>query len=265
MSTRSWTRALVTGASAGIGEAFARQLAARGTHLVLVARSRQRLESFARQLADAHGVGTEVLAVDLATSDGVAQVEARLRQTTDLVDLLVNNAGFGTGGRFDTLDAQREVIEIRLNVLAVMRLTHAALAAMNERGAGGIINVSSNAAWQPVPYMATYGGTKAFVSSFTQAIHQEARGSGVHVTVVEPGFTRTRFQEVAGVDHHTSRLPDVVRRDPSEVASIALEGVRRNRARVIPGWVNKVSGGLSSVSPSAVGRKVAGRLFEGER
>lgn len=265
MTARTWTRALVTGASTGIGEAFAHALAARGTHVVLVARSADKLASLASRLADEHGIGAETMPLDLTDPTGLTEVEERLRSEQDHVDLLINNAGLGTGGRFDTLDLERELDEIRLNVLALTRLSHAALVAMSGRGHGGILNVSSNASWQPVPYMATYGGTKAFVSSFTQALHEEARGSGVHVTVVEPGFTRTRFQEVAGVERHTSRLPDVVRMDPSEVASIALEGVRRNRARVIPGWANKVSGGLSSVSPSVVGRKVAGRLFEGER
>ncbi|MDX1658556.1 MAG: SDR family oxidoreductase [Nitriliruptorales bacterium] len=264
MTSRPWTRALVTGASTGIGREFVRQLAERGTHVVLVARSEDDLQQLAGQLAEDHGVGTEVLTADLTQRNDLERVETRLRDEDEPVDLLVNNAGFGTGGQFDELDLDREVSEIRLNVLAVTRLTHAALGEMTRRGRGGILNVSSNAAWQPVPYMATYGGTKAFVSSFTQAVHEEARGTGVHVTLLEPGFTRTRFQEVADVDASTRQLPDAVWMEPGPVVTAALEGVRKNRGRVVPGWMNKVAGAFSTVSPPVAGRKIAGRVFEGE-
>ena len=152
--------ALVTGASSGIGAAFARALAARGDDLVVVARDETRLEELAETLEKEHGTAVEVLATDLTAKKGMAVVEARLESAEPPIDLLVNNAGMGTYGKFAELPREAEAREIRLNVLAVMQLSHAALPAMVERGRGGIINVSSLACYQPTPLNATYGGTK---------------------------------------------------------------------------------------------------------
>ena len=154
-------RALITGASGGIGETFARHLAKRGHDLVLVARRRDRLEKLAAELSEAHGVKAEVVEADLADDSAVATVEERLRRGD--IDLLVNDAGFGTRGEFAGLPIERELEELDVNVRALMRLTHAALGPMVERGRGAVINVASTGAFQPVPHMATYAATKAFV------------------------------------------------------------------------------------------------------
>ncbi|HEY3241638.1 MAG TPA: SDR family oxidoreductase, partial [Acidimicrobiia bacterium] len=189
-----WERALVTGASGGIGEVLARRLAARGCHLVLVARTEPALEKLASELSAAHGVDVEVLPADLITEEGVAAVEARLAQDgAPPVDLLVNNAGYGSAGPFAELDPARVAGEVRLNVLALVRLTRAAVPGMVARGRGSVLNVSSVASLQPLPNMATYAATKAFVTSFSESLHEELRGRGVTVTALLPGFTRTGF------------------------------------------------------------------------
>src|SRR5260370_10172168 len=201
--------ALVTGASSGIGESFARPLAARGYDVTVSARRDDRLQAVAAAVADEHGRSAEVLVADLATDQGVADVAARLADPARPIDLLVNNAGFGTAGALWELDADGEEREIHVNVVAVVRLTHAALGPMVERGRGGVINVSSVAAYQPTPWGATYGATKAFVSSFTHAVHEELRGTGVRVMVLAPGYTPTAFHEQAAmpVGHTPRPLP----------------------------------------------------------
>src|SRR3954471_15428576 len=186
--------ALVTGASSGIGEQFARQLAARGHDLVLVARRADRLERLAGELP----TDAQVVACDLAT-DGASLAE-RVDELGVQVDLLVNNAGFGTSGPFVENDAAREAEEVRLNCEAVVTLCHAFLPGMVERCHGGVINVASSAGMQPIPYEAVYSATKAFVISFTDAIHTELRGTGVRAMAVNPGPVPTEWQQVAGYE-----------------------------------------------------------------
>jgi len=227
--------ALITGASIGIGEQFSRQLAQRGHDVVLVARDVARLEALAKEI-EAGGTNAEVLPADLTDAGQLAAVEARART----VDVLVNNAGFGSFGAFHTLDIETEMREIGLNVMALVRLTHAAAAGMVERGSGGILNVSSLAGFQPGPSNATYGATKAFVTSFTEAVHEELRGTGVNVTVLCPGFTHTEFQERANAP--ASDVPGFMWQEAPEVARAGLDGLERNKAVVIPGAVNKVMG-----------------------
>src|SRR5205809_7969522 len=169
--------ALVTGASSGIGAAFARALAARGDDLVVVARDETRLEELAETLEKEHGTAVEVLAADLTSKKGMAVVEARLESAEPAIDLLVNNAGMGTYGKFAELPREAEAREVRLNVLTVMQLSHAALPGMIERGRGGIINVSSLACYAPTPLDATYGGTKAFDKRLTHALPASLRGT----------------------------------------------------------------------------------------
>ncbi len=255
MSTHTTTRALVTGASSGIGEAFARALAARGDDVVLVARSRPRLDELAGELRDECGVDVEVLPADLATPEGIADVEERLRDPGRTIGLLVNNAGFGTAGEFVDLPIDEEEREIRLNVLALVRLTHAALGPMSRRGGGAIVNVSSLAAYQPNPGMATYGATKAFVSSFTQAVHEEAKRHGVHVMVVCPGFTRTEFQARAGVDQ--SDVPGFAWMTADSVVEESLRALERKRAVCVPGPLYRVTAALSDSTPTGLTRRVA--------
>jgi short-subunit dehydrogenase len=247
--------ALVTGASSGIGWAFAEALAARGHDLVVVARRGSRLEELADALRDRHGRSIDTLVADLSADDGVSKVAARLTAEAEPIDLLVNNAGFGTAGRFWDLDPDREAEEIRVNVEALVVLTHAALRAMVPRGTGGVINVSSIAGYQPTPGDATYGATKAFVSSFTNALHEELRGTGVRMLTLAPGFTHTEFHDISGDD--VSELPSVLWQTPGEVVDAALRAYDRGRAVCIPGPVNTAAAVFSGSLPAGVTRRVA--------
>jgi uncharacterized protein len=251
-----YRRALITGASSGIGECLARQLAARGAHLVLVARSEDRLSVLAAELRDAHGVEVEVLTADLTVPEELGAVEERLRRVDAPVDLLVNNAGFGTFGRFQSLAPEGEEGQIRLNALAPVRLTHALLPGLRARGGGGVLNVASLAAFQPVPRMATYGATKAFLTSFSEALHEELRDEDIHVTVLCPGFTRTDFQQAAGVQNASQAIPDVLWAEADDVARSGIEAVAAGRAVVVPGGANKVGATISALSPSAITRRL---------
>jgi short-subunit dehydrogenase len=249
---------LVTGASSGIGEAFARQLAAGGTDLVLVARREGRLRGLADELSARHGRGVDILTADLTTRADVARVEARVRGADDPVDLLVNNAGIGTHGPFAGSDLAAEEQEIHLNVTALVRLTHAALGVMVPKGRGAVLNVSSLVSYQPGPDNATYTATKAFVTNFTESIHEELRGTGVTATAVLPGFTRTEFQDTAGMHGMTERLPRYVWMSAEAVASQALDAVGAGRAICIPGIGYRVLGAMSDVMPRGITRRVMG-------
>ncbi len=232
-------RALVTGASSGIGEAYARRLAAEGLDVVLVARRADRLDALAGSLRAAHGVDVEVLVADLATDVGVATVVDRLSGDVSPVGLLVNNAGFGTTGRLAQLDPVREQEEIALNVGALVRLTQAVLPAMSARGSGAIVNVASIAGLTPVPGNATYSSTKAFVVAFTRSLAEEVRGTGVRVQVLCPGMTRTEFQATADVD--TTTLPGFVWQEADEVVDASWRALHRRHppVTVVPGGFNK--------------------------
>jgi short-subunit dehydrogenase len=249
--------ALVTGASSGIGAAFARALAARGHDLVVVARDTDRLRALAARLEADHGTATEVLAADLVEPDGVSRVAARLVRDDEPVDLLVNNAGFGTSGNFRDLPIAEEEAEIQLNVVALVRLTHAALGPMVARGRGGVINVSSVAAYQATPGSATYGGTKAFVSNFSNALHEELRGTGVKLMVLAPGFTHTEFHERAGI---AGGLPEVFWQDADEVVEQALGAYAKGRAVCVPGALNVAAAAFSATLPAGVTRRVSGMV-----
>ena len=250
-----WGRALVTGASGGIGEALVRRLAARGCHVVLVARTEPALRHLADELAAAHGVEAEVIPADLTNEDAVAAVAARLgAEGGPPVDLLVNNAGYGTAGAFATLDPARVAGEVRLNVLAPVRLTSAAVPGMVARGRGAVLNVSSVAGLQPIPNMATYAATKAFVTSFSESLHEELRASGVTVTALLPGFTKTGFQARAGV----SRLPSWAWMDAGRVADDALAATAAGRAVCIPGVPWKALAAVTRPLPRGLVRRVMG-------
>ena len=250
--------ALVTGASSGIGAEFARALAARDHDLVVVARDASRLDTLAEQLEKEHGVDVEVLSADLTSKKGRAVVEARLDSAEPTVDLLVNNAGMGTYGKFVELSREGEAREIRLNVLALVQLSHAALSGMIGRGRGGIINVSSLAGHQPTPLNATYGATKAFVTSFSQALHEELRGTGVKVMVLCPGFTRTEFQARAGLD--SGSVPSFLWQTPEPVVAAALRAYEQGRAVCIPGALNQAGAAFSSALPAGITRRIAGAV-----
>jgi uncharacterized protein len=224
----TWERALVTGASEGIGEAFARELAGRGCNLVVVARRRERLERLAAELGARHGVDVEVLAADLTDPRAIAEVEARLDADPQPIDLLVNNAGGASEQRpFLQLDRDRLDGDAYLNSLALLRLTHAAAQAMARRGHGNVLNVSAGIAFYPLPGAAAYGASKAFVNSLSEALDYELRESGVRVTAVCPGFTRTGAQERLGMN--VDWVPDALWMEPGDVAVAALRAAARGR------------------------------------
>lgn len=247
-------RALITGASAGIGAEFARQLADRDVQLVIVARRVDALDQLASELA----VDVEVLAADLATEDGIESVSQRLTRPDDPIDLLVNNAGFGWYGAFEDSDPQRYRQMINLNVQAVMRLTHAVLPSLVQRDKGGVINVASTASFQPDPFGAVYGATKAFVRSFTEALHEELAATQVRMLALCPGVTRTEFQEVADIGD--AALPAAAQMGVEPVVRIALADFTRGRAVSVPGIANALGAYGASVSPSAVTRRISGRV-----
>lgn len=249
-------RALITGASAGLGAEFARQLAARGVELTLVARRGDRLT----ELADTLPVAAEVLTADLGTEQGIASVADRLTTTTSPVDLLVNNAGFGAYGAFSDLPMERHAAMIDLNVGALVRLTSAAVTQLLPRRAGGVINVGSTAAYQPDPFGAVYGASKAFVRSFTEAIHEELRGSGVHAMLLSPGFTDTEFQAVADVAD--GAMPGPLRMTAEAVVAGALRDFARGRAVCVPGAANKLNVAAVELTPSAVSRRASRLVHE---
>jgi len=249
-----WSTALVTGASSGIGRAIAVRLAAGGSDLVVVARRRERLEELARELESAHGVKVEVLVADVTDPVQLATVEARLRAGAPPVDLLVNNAGLGAQGDFADIALEWQESQIRLNVLAPVRLSHAALESMLNRGGGGILNVSSIAGLQPMPHLATYAATKAYLSSFSHALHEEVRGRGVTVTALLPGFTRTEFHEAAGMSR--SMVPGPAWMSADTVARAGLRAVGRGRAQCVPGLGYRVVGAVSAATPWWVSRRI---------
>jgi short-subunit dehydrogenase len=249
------TRALVTGASSGIGETFARRLAKRGDDLVLVARRQDRLQALADDLASS-GVDIEVLPADLTAEEGLAAVEQRLASPTKIVDLLVNNAGFGSSGPFAKAALGRELEMVELNIVALVRLTRVALDAMVERGAGTIINVSSMASFQALPLTATYAATKAFVTSFTEAVAEEARRSGVRLQALCPGMTRTEFHATAAWD--LPWLPAVAWQSAEQVVDASLAALETGRVVVIPGVLNRLAATASWLLPRRVVTRLVG-------
>jgi short-subunit dehydrogenase len=246
--------ALVTGASSGIGECLALQLAERGWDLVLVAR---RGDELARVAAAARtsGATSETISADLATPEGVALVEARILDRERPLDLVVNNAGYGRFGKITELDAEGESDEVAVNVNALMRLSRAALVAMAPRTSGAILNVASVASFLPIPGFTTYAATKAFVRSFTLALHEEARPLGVLVTCVAPGYTPSGFQARGGLSP-TAGQPSFMLTTAESVARAALDAVESGRALVVPGFANSLSARFLQMMPSGILRKI---------
>jgi short-subunit dehydrogenase len=247
--------ALVTGASSGIGEVMAGMLADAGVSTVAVARRADRLAS----LAKSHP-GVEVLVADLSTDVGQAAVVDRITDDERAVELVVNNAGFGTSGRFHELDPDRLADEIEVNIAAVTRLSHAALSVMLPRGRGWLLNVSSFASFQPAPQLAVYAATKAYVTSLTESLHEEARGSGVHVTALCPGLTHTEFQSVSNTQHYSRDYPAMAWSSVDDVARTGLADVVANKALSVPGVQYKVLSALTNVTPRWLRRKASAQV-----
>src|SRR6185295_11819628 len=226
---------LITGASSGIGEAFARKLAAQGHDVLLVARSEEKLIALCNELGLNHNVRAQYFVADLSQPDAPARLLEETRARNLEIDLLINNAGFGSMGEFGELDLSRELNMIDLNVRSLVELTHLFLQPMRERKGGSIINVASTASFQPVPFMATYAATKAFVLSFSEALWEENRPFGIQVMALCPGVTETNFFEAA---HMANKPPARVSQTPEQVVDTALRALKRGKGHVISGWTN---------------------------
>ncbi len=261
-ATVPWERALVTGASSGVGEHIARQLAEAGTDLVLVARREERLRELADELHAATNATVDVLAADLARRDQLDLVAERCADRDHPVDLLVNNAGLGTNGDFVEAALETQQQQLDVNVVALMRLTHAVLPVMVERRRGAVMNISSLASFQPGPSSAIYAATKAFVTSFSEAIYEELKGSGVTVTAVCPGFTRTEFHAVAEMEDAAGTIPDPLWMSGEAVARIAIADTAKGKPISVPGLPNRVVASLVNVTPRWIKRRAVGALAD---
>ncbi|MER6618041.1 SDR family NAD(P)-dependent oxidoreductase [Streptomyces xantholiticus] len=250
-------RGLITGASSGIGAAFAEELAARGMNLVLVARSKEKLTELAERLEGRHGVNIQVIAADLAVPGAGGHLATDIAHRGLVIDVLVNSAGFAMHGRFVDADQSRVAEQVALNVGAVVDLTGRFLPAMVERGRGAVINVASTAGLQPTPYMAVYGATKAFVLSYSEALWAETRATGVEVLALCPGATETSFFDVVGTDAASVGK----RQTPQQVVRTALRALRRRRPSVVSGRANALLARLPRLLPRAVTVRISERAL----
>ncbi|KRE82426.1 oxidoreductase [Paenibacillus sp. Soil766] len=248
---------LITGASSGIGEVFARDLASRGNHLVLVARSEDKLNALAKQLKKEHGINVEVIVTDLSQEGAPAHLYQECQDRQLDVDVVINNAGFATHGYFEQVSGARQREEVMLNVMAVVHITHLFLPGLLRKGNGAVINVSSTAAFQPDPYMAVYGATKSFVLSFTQALWEENRTRGVKFLALCPGATQTDFFNVVGTDEASVGK----RSTPEYVVKVALQALEKGQTYVVPGFQNYMTAQLSRLLSSKQLLRLVGGLL----
>ena len=248
---------LITGASSGIGAAFARKLAARGRNVLLVARSEDKLVTMCNELGRVSGVRAHYIALDLLQPDAAAQLFEETQRRELVVDTLVNNAGFGSMGEFVELDLKRELEIIDLNVKSLVELTHRFLKPMRERKQGAIINVASTAGFQAVPYMTTYAATKAFVLSFSEALWEENRAHGVHVMALCPGVTDTNFFAASKMDRPPMRTIQTA----EEVVDAALRAMDRQKTVAISGWTKWLVVEAERFVPRSTVRKVAAKAL----
>jgi len=251
---------LITGASSGIGEVFARKLAARGRNVLLVARSEDKLITLCNELGRSKSIRAQYVALDLTKPESPARLFEEAEQRGLTVDLLINNAGFGSMDEFSRLDVERELNMIDLNIKSLVELTHRFLGPMIERKQGAIINVASTAAFQAVPFMATYAATKAFVLSFSEALWEENRPHGVHVMALCPGVTETNFFEAA----HGQKPPARVAQTPEEVVDVALRGLAHRKPVVISGWTNFLMVESERFVPRSLITRMAGRMMRAQ-
>ena len=241
--------ALITGASGGIGKCFAQKLSAKNTNLIIVARSEDKLNALAQELQQQYKINVEVIVKDLSQTSAPQEVFDAVQAKGLSVDILINNAGFGDYGEFVQTDCDRQIQMIQLNNIAVVALTHKFLPQMRERGSGSIINVSSIAAYQPLPYVSVYAASKAFVRSFSEALWAENRQYGVRVLVVSPGPTETNFFEEANFPPALARNAKSMS-TPEEVVDEAMKALENGNAAVVVGGIaSKFITGLSSVIP----------------
>jgi uncharacterized protein len=249
--------ALITGASAGIGTALARELAAGGTHLVLTARRRDRLVGLAGELSAKHNVRTLVCVADLAQPLGPQQIFSFTEEKNIAIDLLVNNAGFGAYGEFHKVRLDRLIEMTQVNVTAVVHLTHLYLPGMIERGKGDILIVASTAAFQAVPYITAYAATKTFDLHFAEGLAEEVRRYGVRVCALCPGSTATEFFQVAGQRNHTRRQPETA----EKVAHVGLAALAAGKSSVISGFTNWLGAETVRLVPRRTVARITGGIF----
>jgi uncharacterized protein len=252
---------LITGASSGIGEVFARKLATRGRNVLLVARSEDKLVTLCNELGRSNNVRAQYVAIDLSQPESAAQLFAEVEQRGLSVDMLINNAGFGSMGEFAKLDSARELNMIDLNIKSLVELTHLFLQPMIARKQGTIINVASTAAFQPVPFMATYAATKAFVLSFSEALWEENRTHGIQVMALCPGVTETNFFEAA----RGQKPPARVAQTPEDVVDTALRGLAHHRSHIISGWTNYFMTQSERLVPRSLITRLAGRMMRSQK
>lgn len=249
---------LITGASSGIGEQFARQLAKDGSHLVLVARSKDKLDTLAAELTRSHEIQCRVIPQDLSLQGAAGELYQTCQQLGLSIDLLVNNAGFATHGLFEQVSGGRQHEEVMLNVSAVVDMTHLFLPGMLQKRAGAVINVSSTAGFQPLPYMAVYGATKAFVLSFTDALYWENRDRGVQFFTLCPGSTETDFFNVVGTeDASVGGTKD----SPERVVALTLRAMARGKQYVVPGFRNYLGAQISRFMTRRQSLRVVGSML----
>jgi short-subunit dehydrogenase len=248
---------LITGASSGIGAAFASKLAARGRNVLLVARSEDRLIALCNELGRLTSIRAQYVAIDLQQPGAAEQLFEETNKRGLEIDMLINNAGFGSMGDFTKLDLKTELDMINLNVTALVDLTHHFLVPMRDRKRGTIVNVASTAGFQPVPYMATYAATKAFVLSFSEALWEENRVHGIHVMALCPGVTETNFFNASGIDRPPMRTIQTA----EEVVDTALRSLERKKNLVISGWTNWFTIAAERFVPRTMVTKVAGKAL----
>ncbi len=248
---------LITGASAGLGAEFAREHAARGDDLILVARRADRLDALAAELAGKHGIRAEVIVADLTAADAADALMDEIAKRGLTVGVLINNAGFGARGDFAALDIAMQLGMIDLNCRTLVALCHAALPGMIERKSGGILNIASTAAFQPGPWMAVYYASKAFVLSFSEALHEEVKDKGVRVATLCPGATRTEFGEVADM---TSSTLFKFAGEPGQVVRDGMRALDGNHAVKVSGLANAMLAGSIRFTPRFLARRIAGSL-----
>ncbi|HSB28482.1 MAG TPA: SDR family oxidoreductase [Pyrinomonadaceae bacterium] len=248
---------LITGASSGIGAAFARKLAALGRNVFLVSRSEDKLITICNELGRMSGVRAQYFPIDLTQPDAPARLFEETKKRGLEIDMLINNAGFGSMGYFEKLDLARELEIVDLNVKALVDLTYRFLIPMRARKQGTIINVASTAGFQPVPFMATYAASKSFVLTFSDALSEENRPFGVHVMALCPGVTETNFFEAAQMD----RPPMRGSQTPEEVVETALRGLKRKKSTIISGWPNRLTVFAERFFPRSAVLRITGKVL----
>lgn len=251
---------LITGASSGIGEAFAHRLAREGHNLILVARSKDKLLSLSEELMSRHHVDVQFVAIDLSMPGADNALYEETMRRGIAVEMLINNAGFGSAGDFAKLELEKELQMIDLNCRALVGLTHRYLQAMRERRSGTVLNVSSAAGFQPIPFMATYAATKAFVSSFSQAIAEENAPFGIHILALCPGSTDTKFFAASNIDR---AIQVKGQQTVEQVVDTAMSALKSRKRRVVSGVANKIGALMGTLVPNAISSRVMGKALRG--